>query len=259
MNYMTNINKCLFKAFFVLATVSLVACADSSNNRNSSSSDEPLVLAALSVTSTAPADTEAGVERNGKVVAVFNKEVKSETVTESSFTLQGESEAAITGAVTYDADTTTASFTPGSDLTASTLYTATITTDVQDLAGDSLLENFAWTFTTGEQLDKTAPQVDTTATTPGDTDSGVLRNVKLNIVFNEAIDPVTVTEQSIVLTDDDAVEVVSGTLSFINPTTVVFSPDADLAGTTNHTLALSDEITDLAGNSLAVLDRKSVV
>lgn len=251
MKHTKTVTKYLFNAFFVLSVISLAACADSSNNRNSSSSDEPLVLAALSVTSTAPADAEVGVEINGKVVAVFNKDVKSETVTEASFTLQGANEAAISGSVTYDANTTTASFTPGSNLTASTLYTATVTTDVKDEAGDSLLENFVWTFTTGTQLDTTVPQVDTTATTPKDAETGVLRNVKLNIVFNEAIDPVTVTAQSVVLTDA-ADAVVAGTLSFINPTTVVFSPDVDLAATNTHTLTLNDTITDLAGNSLGL-------
>ncbi|MFA5851440.1 MAG: ice-binding family protein, partial [Spirochaetales bacterium] len=43
---------------------------------------------------------------------------------------------------------TTATFNPNSDLLGSTVYTATITTGVQDLAGNALASNHSWTFTT---------------------------------------------------------------------------------------------------------------
>ncbi|MCG2579787.1 MAG: ice-binding family protein [Marinobacter sp.] len=229
------------------------ACSDSSNssNKDSDGGGEPVVVADLSVTSTAPADGTAGVGTNSKVVAVFNKEVKIETVNGTSFTLQGASETAIVGAVTYDAATTTATLTPGSDLSSLTSYTATLTTDIEDEANDSLVENVIWTFTTGELADITPPELDTVATTPKEGDTGVLRNIKLNIVFSEAIDPVTVNAVNIELTDMDHV-VVAGSLSFVNPTTVVFSPDADLTANMSYDLTLSTSIADLAGNTLAL-------
>ncbi|MCR8913404.1 DUF3494 domain-containing protein [Marinobacter panjinensis] len=257
MNNIKNATKYLFSAFLVLIALSLSACfSDSSNSKTTT--DEPVVIAALSVTSTAPADTQKGIGTNSKVVAVFNKGVKSETVNQTSFTLHGAGETAIVGAVSYDADTKTASLTPTSNLADSTVYTATLTTDVEDAAGDSLVENVVWTFTTGLGEDKTAPTLNTDATTPKDgdpqldTDPGVLLNVKLNIVFSEAIDPDTVTAQSIVLTNKVTNNVVTGALSFINPTTVVFSPDANLDADTLHTLTLNTSITDLAANPLAL-------
>ncbi len=244
------ITKYLFSAFFVLLALSLSACFNG-NSSSKSSSDEPVVIAALTVTSTAPADEETGFAINGKVVALFNKEVKAETVNGTSFTLQGAGETAIVGAVSYDAATTSATLSPSGDLSSLTVYTATLTTDVQDEAGNSLVEDVVWNFTTGELADNTAPEVDVAATTPKDGDTDVLRNVKLNIVFSEAIDPVTVTAQSITLIlDDTAHTAVAGELSFINPTTVVFSPDEDLAAGTIHHLMLSGDIADLAGNAL---------
>jgi hypothetical protein len=41
-----------------------------------------------------------------------------------------------------------ATFTPVTALVNGTTYTATITTEVKDLAGNSLQENFSWSFTT---------------------------------------------------------------------------------------------------------------
>lgn len=251
MKYTQTITKYFLSAFFVLMALALSACSDgSSSSSNNLDGDEP-VIATLSVTSTAPADEETGFGINGKVVAVFNKDVKSETVNETSFTLQGAGETAIVGAVSYDAATTTASLKPTSNLSGSTVYTATLTTDIEDEAGDSLVEDVVWTFTTGDSEDTTAPALDAGATTPKDLDEGVLRNVKLNIVFTEAVDPETVTAANIVLTDN-AAAVVAGSLSFINPTTVVFSPDADLTANMDYTLTLGPSIADLAGNTLAL-------
>jgi hypothetical protein len=57
--------------------------------------------------------------------------------------------------VSYNATTRTTTFTPLSNLTANTLYTATIrggTTGAQDLAGNPLATDKVWTFTTGTQI-----------------------------------------------------------------------------------------------------------
>lgn len=255
MSNIKNVTKYLFGAFFVLIALSLSACFSGSSSSNENSvTDEPLVIAELIVTSTAPANEETEFAINGKVVALFNKEVKSETVNGTSFTLKATGETAIVGAVSYDSATKSATLKPSGNLSSLTVYKATLTTDVQEEAGDSLVEDVAWTFKTRELADKTAPALDADATTPKDGDKDVLRNVKLNIVFDEPIDPVTVTAQSIALTLDDTDHtVVTGELAFINPTTVVFSPDVDLASGKTHHLMLSEAIKDLAGNPLVAV------
>jgi len=50
--------------------------------------------------------------------------------------------------VTYNASTFVATLTPNAALAASTSYTATVTTAVKDLAGNSLAANVSWSFTT---------------------------------------------------------------------------------------------------------------
>jgi hypothetical protein len=71
------------------------------------------------------------------------------TITTANFTLAGPGATSVTGIVGYDALTKIATFTPASNLASGTLYTATITTGVKDLAGNALAANKVWSFTTG--------------------------------------------------------------------------------------------------------------
>ena len=52
------------------------------------------------------------------------------------------------GAVTYDAPSHVATFTPTNPLALSTHYTATITTGAQNLFGNALASDYVWSFTT---------------------------------------------------------------------------------------------------------------
>ena len=239
----------LFKysgSFFVVFLAVFLAACDSSSSSPTTSDD----VTALAVSSTAPADEATDVATNSKVIAVFNHAMKAETIDGTSVLLQGESEPAIAGTVSYNPATRTAALDPGSNLTDSTVYTAVITTAVEDVADESLPEDFSWTFTTGTGTDATAPTV--TSTSPADGVSDVRRNTKVTVVFNEAIDPDTVTSASISLHDDTASETVAGTLRYTNPSTVVLSPGTNMAANSDHTLTLSTAITDLAANPLTL-------
>lgn len=248
MKFTRKSTKYMFSAFLVLVVLSLSACFNGSSSSSKTRVDEPVVIASLSVTSTAPAGAQTDVGTNSKVVAVFNKGVTSESVNQTNFTLHGASETAVVAAVSYDAATRTATLTPNGGLSSSTVYTATLREGIENEAGESLLEEVVWTFTTGNSEDKVAPTLNADATTPKNLAEDVLRNTKLNIVFSEAMDPTTVTGANIILTD--ASGPVTGALSYVNPTTVVFSPSEILDSLALHTLTLSGSIADLAGNTL---------
>jgi hypothetical protein len=68
------------------------------------------------------------------------------TLTTSSVTLVAAGGASVAGAVLVSGNTVT--FTPGSNMAASTQYTATVTTAAKDIAGNALGANVSWTFTT---------------------------------------------------------------------------------------------------------------
>lgn len=246
MNTLRNLTRYASALVVVLLAVVLTACGG--NSSGSLKSAPAPAIADLAVTSTAPADAAVGVGVNATVVAVFNNKMNAGTIDGTSFTLQGASEPAIVGAVSYNAATRTASLDPGSNLTASVEYTATISTAVRDLSGGALVNKYEWTFTTKAGEDGTAPMVSSTSPTDGDTD--VVRNTKVTVTFNEAVDPATVTAANFSLYDDDAAAGVPSSLLFLNPETVVVRPDANLASTHAHTLTLSAGITDISGNPL---------
>jgi hypothetical protein len=100
---------------------------------------------APTVISTIPADTETDVATNTKVYADFSKEMDSSTITKTSFTLK-QGATSISGTVTYSG--ITAVFKPDVALSNGTTYTATITTDALDLAGNPLANDYVWSFTT---------------------------------------------------------------------------------------------------------------
>jgi hypothetical protein len=83
---------------------------------------------------------------NRTVNATFSESMDSSTITPTTFTLM-DGPTPVSGSVTYAG--TTATLTPSSNLAPSTVFTATITTAVKDLAGNFLAAAKVWTFTTG--------------------------------------------------------------------------------------------------------------
>src|SRR5580698_8039676 len=106
-------------------------------------------LTPSTVTSATPPTGTTGVCTNSVATATFSEAMNPSTINTTTFTLTaGTPPVAVAGVVSYDASSDTATFTPSSPLALNTLYTATITTGAQDLAGDPLASNYAWTFTT---------------------------------------------------------------------------------------------------------------
>jgi hypothetical protein len=100
------------------------------------------------VISVAPPNLASGICPNTVVTATFSEAMKSSTINTTTFKLTGPGTTPVAGTVTYVASSDVATFTPNSPLALNTLYTATITTGAQDLAGDPLASNYVWTFTT---------------------------------------------------------------------------------------------------------------
>ncbi|MDQ3047153.1 MAG: Ig-like domain-containing protein [Bacteroidota bacterium] len=98
------------------------------------------------VISTDPADLATNVLLNKIVTAKFSESMDPATINSVTFTLmQGAS--TVPGAVSYSG--ITASYNPTSDLSTGTTYTATIKVGAEDLAGNSIVSDYVWTFTTG--------------------------------------------------------------------------------------------------------------
>lgn len=105
------------------------------------------------VTATSPSNGATGVAVDATISATFSEAVDSSTLNTSTFTLRG----GVTGTVSYNSDTNTATFKPASNLNYATTYTATITTGVKDIGGNSISSNYTWSFTTIKKPDTSAP------------------------------------------------------------------------------------------------------
>src|SRR4029077_9925310 len=146
------------------------------------------------VVSTNPLNGAINVPINQKITAAFSEAMNSTTVTASgtfSLAVAGSGGAAVIGTVTYVAATNTAAFAPTANLLPSTQYTATITTAAQNPAGNSLLANAVWSFTTGKTADTTPPTI--ILTLPASAATSVPTNQKITATFSKVMDSATIT------------------------------------------------------------------
>jgi hypothetical protein len=151
----------------------------------------------------------------------------------------------VPGAVTYVG--TIATFDPTGSLTDSTLYTATVTTGVKDLAGNALAVNKTWSFTTGVTPDTTPPTV--SSSTPANAATGVTINSNITATFSETMDAATITTATVTLMQGSTS--VPGAVSYVG-TIATFDPTSDLTNSTFYTATVTAGAKDLSGNALAV-------
>ena len=227
---------------FALATLFLAAFISGCKKDNSEVPDGVRPI----VTSTDPVNLASGVPLDKTITAIFNKPLDPSTITPKSFSIQGESKglaAGLSGVITYDGTSSTMSFIPSSKLTAGTTYTATIAATVKDLSGNTLKENYVWTFSTGTTISPTVISTD-----PANNAVDVLLNKTITVTFNQAMDPLTITATNFTL--KQGVTAVSGTVSY-NGTTASFKPSDVLVSNTVYTGTISSGAKNVAGTTLA--------
>ncbi len=102
-----------------------------------------------SLTARTPAVGAVGVAVGANVTATFDEALAPASVTTSSVTLTPTAGgAAIPAAVSLGSGGTVITLNPTADLAAGTQYTATLTTAIEDVAGNNLPASINWSFTT---------------------------------------------------------------------------------------------------------------
>ena len=205
------------------------------------------------VSSVSPTVDATGVAFNSLITASFSEAMNPLSVTMSSFILECPMGTSIGGTVGYAVNGSIATLTPDSDLPASTICRATISTAVRDAAGNALANPYSWSFTTGAAPDTTPPTV--SSTNPIDAALDVCINKTINVTFSEALDPLAITTATFTLNVSGGATV-DGVVDYDAQTDIAtFTPDQDLIGATNYTVTLKggvDGVKDLAGNPLAI-------
>lgn len=203
------------------------------------------------VVSTNPADLATGVPQSQVITITFNEAMNPATITPGSFTLSGTDGSGgrtsevtqILGELSYNAETFTISYTPGTLLTANTTYTGTVATSVKDLMGNALQVAYIWTFVTG------APPVPFVVTTiPVNLATNVPVTQIISANFNEAMDPLTINAST--FTVKIGATSVAGTVTY-SGTTATFTPSSNLVAGT-YTAKISTAAKNLAGTAIAL-------
>lgn len=198
------------------------------------------------VLSTVPGSGATGVPLNQMIAVAFSEAMDPSTVTTATFAVTDASLNPVVGTVTYDATNHIATFRPTSDLSASMLYAAEITTGATDLAGNALAAAHGWTFTTGTSADTTPPTV--TGTDPFNIELNVPHDQVITATFSEPLDSSTITASQFVVTLPGGIPV-AGTVTY-SGTTATFTPSSPLQPNTEHTCTIGVEVTDLQGNPM---------
>lgn len=189
---------------------------------------------------TSPTANATNVALSSIISATFNEEMNPATIDLSSFTVVSGN-TSLAGVISYTANTAT--FTPSSNLLANTTYVCKITTEVSDIRGNTLQEDYIWTFSTGTQLQPTIISTD-----PISDEIGVVLNKIITATFNMPMDGATINSSSFILQQDNVP--VSGTLTYAG-TTASFTPDVALLSGTIYTATITTSVLNTLGDSIA--------
>jgi Ice-binding-like/Bacterial Ig-like domain len=207
-----------------------------------------VIVTPPTVIATIPLNAATSVPLNQIVSATFSKAMNPATINGTTFTLAGPGATPVAGLLAYAAVGDTLTFTPTANLSANTLFTATITTGAQDLAGDALASNYVWTFTTGAAAAAIPPEI--VSTIPANAAANVALNQAVSATFTDAMNPLTISTATFQLTGPGGTAV-AGTVSYdaIN-FIATFTPTLPLVAATTYTATVTNGATDLAGNPL---------
>jgi len=200
------------------------------------------------VIATVPVNGATGVPVNQALSATFSVAMTPATINAATFTLTGPGATPITGVVAYVAAGSTATFTPTANLAPNTVYTATITTGAQSLAGTGLASNYVWTFTTGTTI-AVPPTV--ILTVPANGATNVPINQTVSATFSVPMNPATINSTTFTLTGPGATPVAGLVAYAAIGNTLTFTPTANLVINTLYTATITTGAKNLAGTGLA--------
>ncbi len=187
---------------------------------------------------TTPVDKAINVSVETYISAEFVEEINSESAAVDTFFVNDLNLNDVQG--TIEVQERTITFIPDFLLESDMVYEATITTYLEDLAGESLLEeDYTWSFTTMD----TIPPAVVSFSPEG---SGIPVNTIVAVTFSKPIDPASINAQTLTLSDSTGAGVEG--IYVHNDYAVIFIPTADLAGSSIYYPTLAPGVADLAGN-----------
>jgi hypothetical protein len=192
------------------------------------------------IISTDPENNAIGVFLNKAISATFSNQMNPLTLTAETFSIK-QGLTIISGAISYSGNTVV--FTPSANLVANTLYSVTISKEVENIQGISMANDYIWTFTTGSII---APFV--IATDPPSNAISVDINKTVTATFSATMDPLTITSTS--FTIEQAGVLVSGIVS-CSGATASFIPTNNFLPSTVYVGTITTGAKNIQGNAMA--------
>ena len=190
---------------------------------------------------TSPLDGDTSVKLNTSIIAAFDESMDPTTINAATFTVTQPDGSPVPGTVTCTG--LVAVFIPDSQLLPGIQYVARIKGSVTDAGGTPMANDYVWTFTTGELDAGDVPQV--LFSDPGVNDTNISPYKKIDIAFNEVMNPLTLTTATITLTAADGTPV-QGTINYF-AFAIEFVPAHPLAPGQTYTVTVSGTVKDLEG------------
>lgn len=219
---------CLFLIFVLLAASAAIA----------GPADPP------QVDSTDPADGATAQPIDIAPSATFAEGIDDTTLNTTSFFISG----GVTGTVSYDPATFTATFTPDADLDQNTTYTVTVTQEIQSTGGAPMDADYTWSFTTEDQsvfrITDVSPADEAVDQGPG---------TAVVITFNRDVRESLINADNVFLLNAFGNKVAGTRTTSHNGEgefQITFTPHDDLEMATVYALVVRKRIKDLDGNTL---------
>ena len=231
------------------------AITDLAGNALADGEDQDFSFITIAVDSTAPTASilpEDGAENvavDTVIVVTFDEPINIVTVNPDSFSVSGAVSGDVSGDLGFDADNAEVTFTPDASLANGEEFTVTLTSTIEDLAGNA----FAGETTSFTTIALPLPEVAVLSRSPGIDETGVLiAGTAVEVGFNEELNASTVNDASFnVSTDTDSLP---GTVS-VNDDEMndgmqaTFAPDRCLPSGTEITVDLADTIESSEGGA----------
>lgn len=201
----------------------------------------------ISVLSVLPSNGYLSAAISSDITVEFSEDIDISTVTSSTFTVNDVTVPAIpvpvSGVYSYDPLLRIVMFTPDVNFSYNTPYSVKLTAGIMNPAGEYMVSDYIWSFTTAVQF-----FINVVSVLPVNGSADIPIGTNIDVTFNDIIDDTTLTSSTFTLNPG----AVTGVYSF-NPLTktAVFNPDTDLPPSTLFTVNLTTGITNAFGDSMA--------
>lgn len=219
-----------------LLLLAAVGCEEDSTS-NAPSDTEPPVVVGVS-----PANGATGVARTATITAEFSEELDPESVAKIAWSIGGPSGAVAVG-VTVDNEFLIMD--PVNSLAYGGTYTVVLGTDLTDMAGNPLAEEFSFSFTTEEQ-----PSAAVVSTSPGASATKVRLDSGISVTFDKTLDAPTVTSTTFRVTKADGSGEVGGDYA-VSGTTATLTPWSSLTAEETYRVTITSGLKATDGTSLS--------